>query len=215
MTAMGVDVSGGGDDRTVIAARHSGWYAPLVRRAGKDVRDGSDVAAMVFRLRRDRAPVVIDVGGGYGGGAVLRLKDNGVMAVGFNGAHASNAKTRDGALGFVNRRAEAWWRMREELDPGQYGGSSIQLPPDASIKADLAAPRWHLRAGGIQLESKDEIRKRLGRSPDDGDAIVMAMSEWSKAAAKVERERRLLWNGGGRPERAVVGFADFKARFRG
>jgi hypothetical protein len=45
MTAMGVDVSGGGADQTVVAVRHGGWYAPLLRRKGVEVRDGSDVAA--------------------------------------------------------------------------------------------------------------------------------------------------------------------------
>jgi hypothetical protein len=38
----------------------------------------------------------------------------------------------------------------------------------ASIKADLAAPRWELTPRGIKIEDKQEIRKRLGGSPDDG-----------------------------------------------
>ena len=37
-------------------------------------------------------------------------------------------------LGFYNRRAEDWWRLREALDSGQEFGSSLALPPDASIK---------------------------------------------------------------------------------
>ena len=68
----------------------------------------------------------------------------GFAVVGFQGANASSAQTRDRQLTFFNKRAEAWWRMREELDPGQDGGSILALPPDASIKADLAAPRWEL-----------------------------------------------------------------------
>jgi hypothetical protein len=46
----------------------------------------------------------------------MRLKDNGIPVVGFNGSHGSAAKTTDGQLGFANKRAEAWWRFREELD---------------------------------------------------------------------------------------------------
>jgi hypothetical protein len=49
----------------------------------------------------------------------------------------------------------------------------VALPPDASVKADLAAPSWELTARGIKIEDKGEIRKRRGRSPDEGDAIVM------------------------------------------
>jgi hypothetical protein len=39
----------------------------------------------------------------------------------------------------------------------------------------LTAPHWRVMSGGhIQVESKDDIRKRLGRSTDYGDAVVMA-----------------------------------------
>lgn len=206
MTAIGLDVAQGGADCTVLAARHGGWYAPLVRKKGRDTRDGSAVAAAVVALRRDRCPVVVDVGGGWGGDTVARLKDNGIPVIGFNGAHASTAKTRDRQLAFFNRRAEAWWRMREELDPGQDGGSILALPPDASIKADLAAPRWEMTVRGIKIEDKDEIRKRLGRSPDEGDAIVMCLSEGARAAA-AELRRALH---GARPDHANVGYAHVK-----
>jgi hypothetical protein len=119
----------------------------------------------------------------------------------------SNAKTRDRQLTFYNRRAEAWWRMREELDPGQGGGSVLALPPDASVKADLAAPRWELTTRGIKIEDKNEIRKRLGRSPDEGDAIVMCLSEGARAAAaELRRGRREA-----RAEHANVGYAHLKA----
>jgi len=92
-------------------------------------------------LRRDLCAVVVDVDGGWGGDTVSRLKDNGIPVVGFKGAGRSNAKTRDRQLGFYNKRAEAWWRMREELDPGQDGGSMLALPPDASVKADPSRRR--------------------------------------------------------------------------
>jgi hypothetical protein len=206
MTAIGLDVAQGGADQTVLAARHGGWYAPLVRKPGHATRDGSAVAAMVVAARRDRCPVVVDTGGGWGGATMARLQDNGIPVVGFNGAQASHAKTRDRQLAFYNKRAEAWWRMREELDPGQDGGAIVALPPDASVKADLAAPRWELTARGIKIEDKDEIRKRLGRSPDEGDAIVMCLSEGARAAAaELRRAGREA-----RPERANVGYAHLK-----
>jgi hypothetical protein len=116
MTAIGLDVAQGGNDTTVLAARYGGWYAALVRKPGKQTRDGSDVAAMVTAARRNQCPVIVDVGGGYGGGTLLRLKDNGIPAIGFNGAHRSTAKTRDGQLAFCNKRAEAWWRRCGKSD---------------------------------------------------------------------------------------------------
>ncbi|NJN87932.1 MAG: hypothetical protein HC881_18595 [Leptolyngbyaceae cyanobacterium SL_7_1] len=81
-------------------------------------------------------------------------------------------RDRSGQLGFANKRAESYWRLRELLDPAY--GATLALPPDPKVLADLTAPRWKLTLQGILLESKDDIRGRLGRSPDLGDAIVMA-----------------------------------------
>ena len=51
----------------------------------------------------------------------------------------------------------------------------------------LAAPAWKLRGNAILIESKDEIRKRLGASTDDADAAVLA---WHKRADAVRRSTR-------------------------
>jgi hypothetical protein len=207
MTAIGVDVAQGGSDSTVLAARYGGWYGPLLRASGATTRTGDDVAALVIRVRRDCCPVIIDVGGGWGADAVGVLERNGIPVVGFLGQRPSSRKDRNGQLKFKNKRAEAWWRFREALDPDQEGGSAIALPPNATIKADLAAPTFEVRSGEIVIEAKDAIKKRLGRSPDDGDAIVMALSE-GDAALMRERQR-----GMGRPQ-VNRGYAEIKQSFR-
>lgn len=184
MTAIGCDVAPGGLDNNVIASRYGGWYARLVAWKEPDP-DGNAVAGKVVQHRRDNCPVVVDLGGGWGGDAAMRLKDNGVTVVAFNGVEASSAKSRDGRLSFFNKRAEATWRFREALDPEQEGGSAIALPPDAELKADLASYRWVLKKTGIQIESKEDIRKRIGRSPDKGDAVVMALSQGDAAQLRM------------------------------
>lgn len=185
MTALGVDVAQGGMDETTLAPRYGTWFAELIVRPGAETPDSPSVAGLISMHRRDGAAIVIDVGGGYGGGVVSYLKDNEMPATGFNAAHASTKRTQDGQLGFVNKRAEAHWRLREALDPGQAGGSPIALPPhDGKLAADLAAPRWKLTPRGIQIESKDEIRERLGRSPDRGDAAVISWSEGEALAMR-------------------------------
>jgi hypothetical protein len=205
MTAMAFDPAGGGADAAELAIRHGGWYANLVTTKGEETADGSAAAATIVKHRRDAAPVVVDVGGGYGGAVTLRLKDNGVPHVGFNGASAAMGHTVDGQLKFSNKRAEAWWRFREALNPDQQGGSVIALPPDPELRADLAAPTYEVTARGIQIESKDDLRKRLGRSPGKGDAVVMCLSE-GNAAAKRELNKSSLQT------RANVGFAHMKKR---
>jgi hypothetical protein len=89
-----------------------------------------------------------------------------------NGAAASTGKDRSGLLKFFNRRAEFHWRMREALDPDAE--VPMALPPDPELLADLTAPRWWLTKSGIQVEPKADIKKRIGRSPDKGEAVMYA-----------------------------------------
>ena len=181
MVVMGLDVAQGGDDNTVLIWRHAGWYSKPVIVPGAETPLPSDCAALVVKYRRNNAHVIVDVGGGYGGGVVERLRENGCSALPFNGANFAPGKTKDGRLSFVNKRALAWWKLREALDPDQPFGSSVALPNDPVVRADLASARWKLTSRGIQLEDKAEIKKRIGRSPDVGDAIVMAWEDGQRA----------------------------------
>lgn len=190
MTALAVDPAGGGADAMEIAARYGGWVSDFTTVKGKETADGSAMAGKVVALRRDACPVVVDGGGGYGGAITMRLQDNGIEAVVFKGADGSSAVTNDAAkLTFVNRRAEAHWRLREALDPDQEGGSVVALPPSNELKADLCAPRWELTRQGIKIESKDDIRARIGRSPGKGDVVVMLFSEGDRAAKRAKGRR--------------------------
>ena len=93
----------------------------------------------------------------------------------FDGSKPSTARTKDRHKGFINIRAEAYWKFREALDPDQDGGSPIMLPPSQELLADLISPRFDdENARGIKIEGKQDIVKRLGRSPDYADACVMA-----------------------------------------
>jgi len=204
MTTMALDPAGGGRDSAELACRYGGWYAPLVSARGPVTTDASAMAGLVIRYRRDGCPVVVDVGGGYGGGVITRFTDNGIAFLRFDGAARSQAAARGSGLKFANKRSEAWWRFREELDPDQDGGSRIALPPDDELAADLAAPRWTPGPRGIQLEAKESIRARLGRSPGKGDAVVMALSEGERAV-------RLSAAGGRRPQ-VLLGYGYAKCR---
>jgi hypothetical protein len=191
MTALAVDVAPGGGDQRVIAYRYGGWFAPLVAERQVD-KTGRLTAAAVVRYRRDRCPVIIDLGGGWGGDALIALKDNidGSELRAFNGVVASTAKTRDGKLKFKNERAKATWRLREALDPEQEGGSVVAFPPDPELKADLASYRWQNTIGGILLEKKEMQAERIGRSPDKGDAVVMCVAEGDGAVKRLTAQRR-------------------------
>jgi len=176
MCAMGVDCSGGGADPMVIAPRYDGWYAPMIKIPGKDIpqdRPGKFSAGMIVSHRRNKAIVIVDMGGGYGGPTYEQLKENGIECQAFRGSEGSVRRTSDGQIGFANIITEAYWKFREALDPSQPNGSPISLPPSPTLLADLATPTFEYRGGKIWKESKEDVVDRLGRSPDEGDAVVM------------------------------------------
>jgi hypothetical protein len=181
MCSIGVDVAAGGEDETVLAIRHDGWFAPLIAVPGRQTPTGRDVAGLILAHRRGAPIVIIDMGGGYGGAPLEHLRANLIEAVGFRGAEGSSGRTRGGQLRFVNRRSQAWWRFREALDPSQEGGSPIMLPDDPMLVADLTAPSFEIGPNGIKIEAKEKVCARLGRSTDRGDAVVMAWSAGEKA----------------------------------
>lgn len=174
MDSMGVDPAVGGRDKFVIAPRHGTWFDQLIRIDGHEVPQetaGQVGAGLIIKHRRDRAPVHIDMIG-WGLTVHNALHENRVQVVGINAANGSKAVTKDGKLRFANVRAELVWRMRETLDPAEP--VQIALPPDPALKADLTAYKWKITKQGILVRSKDEMKAELGRSPDDGDAVIMA-----------------------------------------
>lgn len=182
MCCIGVDVAQGGADSTVLAIRHDSWYAPLVKVPGTETPGGTDVAGLVIAKRRDAAHVVVDIGGGWGGDAYAHLKENQVECTGYMGVKDSMARTQDKKLGFFNVRSQAYWQFREALNPDQAGGSSVAMQTDRELLAELCAPRFDVIKQGIKIEPKDAVVKRLGRSPDKADAIVMAWFDGMKIA---------------------------------
>jgi hypothetical protein len=210
MTAIAVDNSGGGD-ATVVAARHRGWYAPLVSIKGEQTKDGNYMAGQVVGIRRHGAPVIVDAGGGFSGAMAERLKDNGIFVTPVNFAEGTKAVTRDAArLSFANKRAEMYWRFREALDPNQEGGSVIALPPDDELKADLCAVHWHNTPRGVLLEPKDAIRNRIGRSPDKGDAVVMCLEAGTAAVTRMIRRNGVMPRSMGAMPTVTLGYSNMK-----
>lgn len=171
MNSMGVDVARGGRDKTVIAKRHGNWYDTLKKYPGESTPNGPAVAALCISERRSQSPIHVDIIG-VGSSVYDFLDENNILVAGVNATHKSVAKDESGQLGFFNYRSELYWKFREALDPKNDTG--IALPKDSQLRQDLCAPRWKLTSRGIQVESKEELIKRLGRSPDDGDAVIYA-----------------------------------------
>lgn len=173
---VGVDVARGGGDVSVLALRFGDAIRELRRSSERDTMATTGHVAGVLRANGGKA--VVDVIG-IGAGVVDKLREDGQAVEAFNAGAGTDWKDVSRELQFANTRAASWWNLRELLDPAN--GHHIALPPDDLLTGDLTAPHWRQTSGArIQVESKDDIRKRLGRSTDDGDAVVMAF--WQNMA---------------------------------
>ena len=172
---LAIDVADTGEDRTAIAFRDE-WdiYKIEVFPPGE-----GDVLLQAERVEQRSVKgttVVVDsIGVGAGTkSALTRNKD--LKVVPFVASAGTNRRDASGEIRFNNKRSAAWWNVRELLHPET--GENISLPDHPEMLGDLTAPKWREVAGGkIAVESKDEIRRRVGRSTDVGDTIIMVLWE--------------------------------------
>jgi len=110
--------------------------------------------------------VFVDNTGGYGSSVIdsLALLPNiDVTPVVYN------AKPQDAR--YFNKRTEMWVRMRDWI---RKGGA---LPSDPELTNELLMPKIYFHGGVFRLEEKEQIKKRLGRSPDRADALAQTFAD--------------------------------------
>jgi hypothetical protein len=198
-TALGADIARGGKDRTIIAKSYGDFVLPLYKYEGKETKNGPEAADKIYSVADPGTAIFIDVIG-YGASAVDSLiagtRDDAEIprppvqnVTGLNFSAKSDFKDRSNKFGMLNKRSEAYWRLREALDPDY--NPTLCLPPDNQMIADLSAPVFHLvQKNLIQIESKDEIKKRLHRSPDSGDSVAyltLAESGWGAFYVEIQQ----------------------------
>lgn len=179
LTVAALDCAQEGADNAALAKRYRNWIAPIRVWPGKDIHSGDDIVSKVsVCLEHVHMPLLIDVLATPGGAAVQAFRTHlpklTVWAINFGNKSSYLDKT--GRLEMGNLRAEAYWRIREALDPSLGPPETrLQLPDDPLLAAELCSVRFKPEMGYIQLEKKEEIIKRIGRSPDRADAVAMTM----------------------------------------
>lgn len=173
LTKIGLDVARGGKDQTVIAPCYGSHYGELIKYAGQKTPDGPTTGSLTLRaLENDKTIVFVDVIG-IGSSAYDFLNGKiGKRAKAINVGWGSDELDKTETFEFFNLRSEIYWRFRESIDP--TSGLDISLPDDDELLADLCAARYSVVGGKIKVESKEEIKKRIGRSPDCSDAVLLA-----------------------------------------
>lgn len=183
MNTVGADVASGGEDATAIACRYGTWIAPLTTIQGSGTDSGEKAAFHILNVWEHPAIVNVDAIS-WGASCYERLKDRlGHVARAINVTAATEMTDRTGKYRLQTVRNAMWWQMREILDPER--GWDIALPPDEELVGDLCSPRYDVRNGIIVIEDKKHIRKRLGRSPDKGEAVCLAFWEGEGTGTQV------------------------------
>jgi hypothetical protein len=170
LTHVGIDCSRGGRDRTVIVCRHSNYVAEPIILSREESATGGGVAAHILQIIGDESPRIRVDGIGVGSSVVDHLRAY-VGHLCDSVINSQSAPSRKGE--YVNRRAYDYWSMRQRLDSAT---STLQLLPSTTLYSELSAPEYTLSARGIQVQSKEDLIRKLGRSPEFADAVVLACS---------------------------------------
>lgn len=180
---LSADVAQGGMDTFVLAPLYeSDIFANLTAQPGRDTPTGTEGSMLVLKLRKNGALVVLDGTGGWAGATRQSLSDNHkIEAELCIASEGSMEWTPDLRYDFLNVRSEMWWGGRTALDP--QGPFKICLPPSTRLMTQLTAPIFIIKGHTIQIESKDDLRKRLGSSTDEADAVLQAWRYRDQAVA--------------------------------
>ncbi len=166
---IGADIARYGKDKTVFAHRIGDVIEKVEAMPPSDTVKTS--YELVKRLKK-HVTAAIDANG-LGAGVYDMVKKLGRKARAVNVGARTKGKDASGQIEFYNLRSESMWSLREQLDPMR--NPTICLPPDEKLAEDLSAPRWeHVTGGKVVIEDKKALRKRIGRSTDLGDAVILA-----------------------------------------
>jgi hypothetical protein len=191
MDCLGADIARGGKDTAACAPRHGVYFGVVKEVPGTATPNGLASAKFILENAEPNAKVMIDVIG-IGSSAydtmafvedVLEVADEDAKQAlkelsrsldvyPINWALPSKARDLSTKFGFVNKRAQYAWQFREALAP--ESGLNIMLPPGPRVRADLTALTWEPQMNGIKIIDKKALRKKLGRSTNVGDAIILS-----------------------------------------
>jgi phage terminase large subunit len=160
---IGVDVALYGDDRTVLFPRQGlAAFAPDILRT----QEPADISAKLILKRNafESDQEFIDDTGGWGSGVISHYRLAGFTPFSVQAA----GKAPDDR--YFNMRSYMWFMGHEWV---KAGGALPNIP---ELKAELTTPRYSMKNGKFIMEPKEEIKKRLGRSPDIAEAFLQTFA---------------------------------------
>jgi len=168
----GVDVARFGDDRSAIAKRHGNvLLEPIKTYKNKDNMELAGIVRNEFdKVHEKPDQIMVDVIG-VGSGVVDRLREMGLPVRGVNVGESASSKDQ-----YMRLRDELWFKAREWLEE-----LDCKLPDDGALIGELCAPTYTFSSNGkLLVESKQEMKKRIQRSPDLADAFILTFAGYER-----------------------------------
>lgn len=181
---LGVDVAGMGRDSSTFCHRYGNYVDKFESHQSGGKADHMAIAGKTKSIltnvtnanKGTYAKAFIDTIG-EGAGVYSRLIEQGLKNA-ISCKYSEAAMYRDkplkeatGEYEFANMKAFLYWSVRDWLNPAYKHNPA--LPPDQELAEELSETRWEFMSNGkIKIESKEDLKKRLKRSPDKGDALA-------------------------------------------
>jgi len=158
------DIARFGDDEIVIYVGNGG---KIIAQDITQKKSTMETAGNILALKnKHRAKIAVIDDIGVGGGVTDRLREMGCRVIALNcGAQANLSDI------YSNLKTEMWWHAREMFKAG-----IVSIPNDPILIRQLGAVRYMYRSNGkIMIEPKDDLKRRIGQSPDRADALIMML----------------------------------------
>lgn len=177
---IGVDIAGMGRDATVYCFRYDRYVHRFVKRYSGGKANHMEYAGEISNFLKDNENAIASIDTiGEGAGVYSRLDEIGYKEriISCKYSHlpideeGNDLTDLTGEYNFQNMRAYLYWAVRDWLDPKH--GSKAMIPPNSGFREEATEVKWKFNSNGkIIIESKEEIKKRLGRSTDEFDALA-------------------------------------------
>jgi hypothetical protein len=184
---IGVDVAGMGRDCTVFCYRFNNYVEKFNKRNSGGKANHMKVAGQIMNDITIHSGFAVSIDTiGEGAGVYSRVvevcevsdgKLNGDTIVSCKYSEAAKNKNGSdltdatGQYTFANMRAYLFWCVRDWLNPDN--GNNAMLPPGGSLFEEAVEIKWSFMSNGrIIIEPKEDIKNRLGHSPDEFDALA-------------------------------------------
>ena len=177
--AIGQDLARYGDDSSVAVVRQGGEVIWVDKWAKTDLMHTTGkIINLIDRFKPDDTNLDVI---GMGAGVYDRLREQDIHVNAVNVAEAPKNPDKEKADKLANLRAEIYKTLADRFQEG-----TISIPDDLDLIAQLSSIKYKINSRGqLQIESKEDMKKRGIKSPDMVDALALAFMEYVRPEVNI------------------------------